>query len=73
MSETPISLRPEQSRDLEVRVVASSLDNMRKEALTTLLKPDGKSFTLVCDEGPYLGGDDSAPPPLSFFSTGVAF
>lgn len=36
-------------------------------------RPEGSKFTIVCDEGPYLNGDDSAPSPLSYFCAGVAF
>jgi hypothetical protein len=35
---------------------------------------DGKShMTLVCDEGPAVGGLGSAPTPLMFFSAALAF
>lgn len=30
-------------------------------------------FELRCDEGTALGGDDSAPPPLAYFSSALAF
>ena len=30
-------------------------------------------FEMLCDEGEALGGDDSAPPPLAYFSAGLAF
>lgn len=30
-------------------------------------------FELLCDEGPELGGDDSAPPPLAFFAASLGF
>ena len=30
-------------------------------------------FTIECDEGPALGGDDSAPPPLAYFASALAF
>jgi hypothetical protein len=72
-NETPSSLRENQDRDLIVEVEAYSLDNMKKEAVCNLIQPEGTTFTMQCDEGPYLGGDDSAPPPLSIFTAGVAF
>ena len=31
------------------------------------------AFRIDCDEGPNLGGDDSAPPPLAYFSAALAF
>jgi hypothetical protein len=30
-------------------------------------------FTIACDEGANLGGDDSAPPPLAYFGAALAF
>lgn len=30
-------------------------------------------FLMDCDEGAALGGDDSAPPPLAYFSAALAF
>lgn len=73
MSDHAAKARQPQIQDVEVRAVATSLDGMRKEATVALVKPGGKAFTIVCDEGPDLGGDDSAPPPLSYFASAVAF
>lgn len=44
---------------------------MRKEA--TILDFTGETWKIICDEGPYLNGADSAPPPLAYFSAGMAF
>lgn len=30
-------------------------------------------FEMLCDEGEALGGDDTAPPPLAYFSAALAF
>jgi hypothetical protein len=30
-------------------------------------------FEMLSDEGPNLGGDDSAPPPLAYFAAALAF
>ena len=30
-------------------------------------------FTIHCDEGAAIGGDDAAPPPLAYFAASVAF
>jgi uncharacterized OsmC-like protein len=56
---------------VKVRVLARALDGMQKEALVTTL-PAGRSWRMVCDEGPYLNGTDLAPFPLAFFATGLA-
>jgi uncharacterized OsmC-like protein len=53
-----------------VRVHARSLSNMQKEALVTSLRT-GATWRLASDEGPYLDGDDEAPCPLSFVTTGM--
>jgi hypothetical protein len=71
--ETPVSLKNNQDRDLIIEAEAYSLDNMKKEAIAQAIQPEGTSFKIQCDEGPYLGGDDTAPPPLSIFTSGVAF
>jgi hypothetical protein len=31
------------------------------------------SFTVMCDEGPHLGGSGSAPPPLHYFLLSAGF
>lgn len=58
---------------LELVVEAEALEKQRKKADTTLLKPAGRTFTIYCDEGAYLNGDDTAPPPLAFLSSSIAF
>ncbi len=30
-------------------------------------------FEIPCDEGPALGGENSAPPPLAYFGAALAF
>ena len=55
----------------EVFCSIQSEDGMRKEA--TVLDITGEKWRMICDEGPYLDGADSAPPPLAYFSAGMAF
>ena len=31
------------------------------------------SFEILCDESAMIGGDDSAPPPLAYFASSLAF
>ena len=69
----PGSLQPHQDRELRVAVEAQTLEGMKKRAIVTLEQPEGSTFEVICDEGPYLAGEDSAPPPLSYFSVGIAF
>ncbi len=72
-AEGPSSLEENQDRELRVRLTAESLEGMKKRAEVTLEQPVGSTFEIVCDEGAYLGGEDTAPPPLSYFSAAVAF
>ncbi|MFK7896688.1 MAG: hypothetical protein AB8G23_12680 [Myxococcota bacterium] len=51
---------------LEFDVVASRADKQRKLARFG-------DFEMVCDESAMIGGDDSAPPPLAFFASSIAF
>jgi ethanolamine utilization microcompartment shell protein EutL len=62
-----------QDRELRVHVTAGTLEGMKKEATVTLEQPVGSVFRMRCDEGAHLAGDDSAPPPLSYFSAAIAF
>jgi hypothetical protein len=54
---------------------ARGLEGMRKVAVTRVTRPGGpaEAYTLVSDEGPHLGGEGSAPTPLTYFVAGVAF
>jgi hypothetical protein len=45
----------------------------KKRATVTLEQPEGSTFSIICDEGAYLAGEDTAPPPLAYFSAGIAF
>lgn len=61
---------PRATAHLMVRVAARSLSPMQKEALV-MTTPRGAVWRLASDEGPYLMGDDVAPPPLAFVSVGL--
>jgi len=69
----PSSLQERQDRELRVHVAARTLEGMKKEALVTLEQPVGSVYRMRCDEGAYLAGEDTAPPPLSYFSAAIAF
>ena len=69
----PGSLQPHQDRELRVVLEAENLGGMKKRAIVTLEQPEGSTFSILCDEGSYLAGEDSAPPPLAYFSAGIAF
>jgi len=59
--------------ELELVVESRAADRQRKEATVQLKKPEGTVFTIHCDEGAYLNGGDTAPPPLAYLSASVAF
>jgi hypothetical protein len=61
---------PENRRGIALRTVARSLALMQKEALI-LSSSTGATWRLASDEGAYLMGDDVAPCPLAFMSTGM--
>lgn len=44
---------------------------MRNELEVTMVKPMHETFHLASDEGPFHGGDASAPPPLALFVAGL--
>lgn len=62
--------RPPEANRVEIRTLARAMEGMQKEALVTS-HPGGRSWRMVCDEGPYLNGTDLAPFPLAFFATGL--
>jgi organic hydroperoxide reductase OsmC/OhrA len=53
-----------------VRAAVRSLSLMQKEALVVSSR-SGTVWRLASDEGAYLEGDDVAPCPLAFFTTGM--
>ena len=58
-------------REFVLEVQAETIDRQQKRAVVR--GTHGSSFEIYCDEGTYLGGADTAPPPLSYFSAGIAF
>ena len=62
-----------QRRDVILEGEVRYVEKMQQEAKVRVINPPGKTFTLVCDEGEHMGGDDTAPPPLAFFLAGILF
>lgn len=58
---------------VDIEVVAEALERQAKRAFVTSAAGGGSTFEIRCDEAAFLGGDDSAPSPLSYLSAGVAF
>lgn len=57
-------------RSFVIECDALALERMRKRADVTEM---GESFTIYCDEGAALGGDNSAPWPLHYFAASILF
>jgi hypothetical protein len=63
-------------RDIRVYVSAKTVGHQKKRAevwTTAQGSRWGSRFAILCDEGKAIGGEDSAPPPLAYFSAGIAF
>jgi organic hydroperoxide reductase OsmC/OhrA len=61
---------PPAGKGQAVRAAVRSLSLMQKEALVAS-SGSGAIWRLASDEGAYLEGDDEAPCPLAFFTTGM--
>lgn len=58
----------------EVQTNPAPLIEVEVRALEGQLKVGrARQFTVMCDEGPRVAGTDTAPPPLSYFTLGIAF
>ena len=70
-------LRETQKRDLQLEVEAWTGQRMRKEARVRIVAASpayaNARYEIACDEGPWLDGEDTAPPPLAYFSSSLAF
>jgi len=53
-------------REITLEADAETMERMRKEG-------HARGFTVCCDEAERTGGDNSAPPPLSYFGLSLAF
>ena len=63
-------------REIRFRVRARTMSRQKKEAEVwseVSGQPAGSRWAIQCDEGTRIGGDDTAPPPLAYFSAGLAF
>ncbi len=60
-------------REIVIEVEAETLERQRKLARVRSGGGAGSTFEMICDEGARIGGDDTAPSPLAYFSAGVAF
>lgn len=54
------------SREIVLEADAETLAKMRKEG-------HARDFTVYCDEGERIGGENTAPPPLAYFALSLGF
>jgi hypothetical protein len=54
------------NREIVLEADAETLARMRKEG-------HARGFTVYCDEGERVGGENSAPPPLAYFALSLGF
>ncbi len=54
------------NREILLEADAETLEKMRKQG-------HARGFTVHCDEGERTGGENSAPPPLAYFSLSLGF
>ena len=65
--------QPGSPMEIRIHVAAESLEKMKKRAVVKGMRADASSWEMICDEGQRVGGDDEAPPPLAYYSAGIAF
>jgi hypothetical protein len=63
----------EGGQEIRLRLTAESKSKMNKQAFVAVEAPGFSTFSMWCDEGTSLGGEDSAPAPLAYFAAAVAF
>jgi hypothetical protein len=56
-----------------VRLEAAVVEGERKRAVIAQDVPKGSEWELFSDEGRGIGGNDTAPEPLTYFAAAVAF
>jgi len=54
------------SRSITIEADTAALERQRKEG-------HSRGFTVYCDEGAAIGGDNTAPPPLAYFTMALGF
>jgi uncharacterized OsmC-like protein len=71
MSENPNAGLPRKAQ-VQFDCTGTITGKMRNELSVEMVKPFAEGpFEMATDEGPFHGGDASAPPPLAFFVAGL--
>jgi uncharacterized OsmC-like protein len=63
--------QPDTPTDVVFTCSGQAVGKMRNELDVRMVEPMHEAFTLATDEGPFHGGDASAPPPLALFIGGL--
>ncbi|MEP3280484.1 MAG: OsmC family protein [Stappiaceae bacterium] len=63
--------QPKEPLDVVFTCSGRATGKMRNDLDVKMTKPMLEEFTLATDEGPFHGGDASAPPPLALFIGGL--
>ena len=76
-SQVPAQSGPPGIMEIRIRVNAETQGGQKKRAEvwgeTVTGARRNSRWEMHCDEGEAVGGDDTAPPPLAYFSAGLAF
>ena len=54
------------SRAFGIEADIDMMERMKKQS-------EVRGFTIICDEGTQVGGDNTAPPPLAYFISSLVF
>lgn len=63
--------QPKEPVDVVFTCSGKATGKMRNELDVQMVEPMLETFTLATDEGPFHGGDATAPPPLALFIGGL--
>lgn len=63
--------QPKQPIDVVFTCSGQAVGKMRNELDVKMVEPMLETFSLATDEGPFHGGDATAPPPLALFIAGL--
>lgn len=53
-------------REIVIEADTETLERQKKRG-------EARGFTVMCDEGERIGGDNTAPPPLAYFALSLGF
>ncbi len=63
--------QPDTKTEVRFDCTGTATGKMRNDLDVRMVKPWAETFTLATDEGPFHGGDATAPPPLALFVGGL--